>query len=529
METHLVFGFGLGLTAVFASLGGLLLLTAFQGQRTSSHPSIFDDRQTATVFLFDGDVLVDCTPAGRAVLAASSSKGCSWTRLLAHLGTTFPDIEQHLARLEEEGAVTLATEATSGTPLLMLAEQRGGLTRIALVDMQTDTGLSGPVPGLDPLIFRAMSDELAFARGMLAQAPILAWRERADGAVIWANAAYLLRATDMVPDGQDFSWPLPRLFERTASQQGAAGQRQQVRLRDGTTVWFDLFSAADDTGRRVFALPADAAVQAETTLRDFMQTLTKTFAHLSIGLAIFDSNRCLQMFNPALLDLTGLPADFLSTRPSLVAVLDAMRDNSMVSEPKDYRSWRQQITDLERAAASGRYEETWNLPGGQTYKVIGRPHPNGALALIIEDISTEISRTRRYRAELELGQSVIDALDEAVCVFSQTGLLVMTNAAYAKLWLHDPAEAVSAGGISSVSSYWRSQTAPSALWADVEEFVATAGDRSGWSADARLLDGRMIHCRFAPLAGGATLVGFRVVQSKQRVHPASPAMRLQAR
>ncbi len=191
-----------------------------------------------------------------------------------------------------------------------------------------------------------------------------------------------------------------------------------------------------------------------------------------------------------------------------MSVLDSFRDRNMVPEPKDYRSWRGQIMDLERAAASGAYEETWNLPGGQTYKVIGRPHPNGALALMIEDISTEITRTRRYRADLELGQSVIDSMDEAVAVFSETGLLVMTNSAYGRLWDHDPAETLSGGGIAALTRHWQSQTAPSPLWAEAEDFVSTIGDREIWTGDARLLDGRLITCRFTPLAGGATLVGF---------------------
>ncbi|MBN2631184.1 MAG: PAS-domain containing protein [Rhodobacteraceae bacterium] len=524
MESHLLFGIGLGVTAILASLGSLMLLTAFQARRRPARQSIFDDRQKTTLFLFDGESLVDCTPGGRAVLSASPAEGSAWVKLLAYLGTIFPEIDKHLARLEAEGAVTLATEDSSGQPLLLQAEQRGGLTRITLIDPEADAG----VHGLDPLAHRAMTEELAFLRAMLAQAPILAWREREDGAVIWANAAYILHAADLLPQGQDLSWPLPHLFERTAIHQGATGQRQKLRFPDGATTWFDLVSTPDGTGRRVYALRADAAVQAETTLRDFMQTLTKTFAHLPIGLAIFDNQRALQMFNPALLDLTGLPPDFLSRRPSLVSVLDALRDQNMVPEPKDYRNWRQQITELERAAASGIYEETWNLPGGQTYKVIGRPHPNGALALMIEDISTEITRTRRYRADLELGQSVIDSLEEAVCVFSETGLLVMTNAAYAKLWQHDPAMAVAVGGITSLSQHWRSQTAPNPLWAEAEEFVSTVGDRTSWTADARLLDGRMVTCRFAPLSGGATLVGFRIVQPETGSRPALPSKRRSA-
>lgn len=509
MDSHDIIGIGMGLTAILAALGGLLLMSAFHAVKPPIRPSIFDERQKGTLFLFDGEVLVDCTPGGRAVLSASPAPGSAWAKLIAHLSVTFPQVDQYLARLPEEGAITLAAEDSDGQPLMLLAEYRGGLSRITLIDPES----RGTSFGHDLLAQRSMSEELGFLRSMLSHAPFLAWRERENGDVIWANTAYLLRAADLLASGQDLTWPLPRLFDRTATMQGVDGQRQKLRFPDGSVMWFELVSMPDGEGRRVYALRADAAVQAEITLRDFMQTLTKTFAHLPIGLAIFDCRRQLQLFNPALLDLTGLPPDFLSLRPSLLSVLDALRDRNMVPEPKDYRSWRRQITDLERAAASGVYEETWNLPGGQTYRVIGRPHPNGALALMIEDISSEITRTRRYRADLELGQSVIDSMDEAMAVFSETGLLVMTNSSYPRLWGHDPAETLSGGGISALSRTWRTLTAPSTLWSEVEEYVCTVGDRESWSGEARLLDGRMITCTLTPLAAGATLVSFRTQQA----------------
>jgi hypothetical protein len=58
-------------------------------------------------------------------------------------------------------------------------------------------------------------------------------------------------------------------------------------------------------------------VRAQQAQKNFVQTLTKTFATLAIGLAIFDRNRQLMLFNPALIDLPALPADFLSARPNL--------------------------------------------------------------------------------------------------------------------------------------------------------------------------------------------------------------------
>jgi PAS domain-containing protein len=142
---------------------------------------------------------------------------------------------------------------------------------------------------------------------------------------------------------------------------------------------------------------------------------------------------------------------------------------------------------------------------------------------MFEDISTEMSRTRRYRADLELGQSVIDSMDEAIAVFSQAGQLVMSNSAYALLWGHDPAASLGDGGIAALCSHWRLHSAPSAIWQEAEHFVATLGEREPWVGEARLTDGRLIACRFASLAGGATLATFRPVHADGIAFGVAPA------
>ena len=102
------------------------------------------------------------------------------------------------------------------------------------------------------------------------------------------------------------------------------------------------------------------------------------------------------------------------------------------------------------------------------FRSIGRPHPDGALALIIEDISDEMTRSRRYRAEIELGMAVIDGLDEAVAVFSQAGQLVMSNLAYTKLWGHDPTADLSEASLATIVGHWKENASPSPIWAEFE-------------------------------------------------------------
>ena len=499
--------FAIGLVAMSAlvSFAGLIIMTVFQLQRNSQPASIFRSDKTATVFLFDGEALLDATPSARFLLASSVVRGGPWFRFLARLGPMFPELEARVLTLPTDGQFLLPSRTGILPPLVMRGEHLGGLTRLTLIDADKEQQR----PGRDSASDSALQQEVSAQRNVLSNAPVLMWTETLSGDVIWANLAYLIRAADLLAPGVDLSWPLPRVFATTGTGPSGTIPRQRLDLQGGPQ-WFDVVLAPAGEQRLGYALPSNAAVLAEGSLRDFMQTLTKTFAHLPIGLAIFDRDRVLQLFNPALVDLTNLPPDFLIARPSLTAVLDAMRDRAMIPEPKDYRSWRRQMIKVEEDASSGLYEETWSLPGGQTYRVIGRPHPNGALAFMFEDISSEMSRTRRYRADLELGQAAIDAVEEAVAVFSQGGQLVMSNFAYAQLWNHDPAVLLSDAGITILSAWWRDQSAASMIWGDAVDFVMTAGDRTAWDGEARLLDGRLLSCKFRPVSGGATLITFRI-------------------
>lgn len=495
------------LIVLIAAFLSLLIVAPLTKTRMVAGDSLFAADQIGTVFIFDGETLVDCSPAGRVLLASAPALDTPRKRLLAALGSKFPDLEGHLNALETVGTLNLTTTQDTGTPLLLSAEWRGGLCYISLIDNKAAARGAGP----DPIAHHAMSEEISMLRNTLAHAPLLIWREAPSGDVIWANTAYLTHAKALLPVGQDLSWPLPKLFSLPdpAMDSKNPAQRLQIANAGKDAEWFEVNILPDRMGRQCYAGSINNLIGAETSLRDFMQTLAKTFAHLPIGLAIFDHKRQLQLFNPALLDLTNLPADFLSRKPSLSALLDALRERKIVPEPKDYREWRRQLLELERAASSGIFDEVWTLPEGQTYRVTGRPHPNGALAFLIEDISNEIGRSRRYRADLELGQAVLDTMEEAVAVFSDSGLLVSTNAAYGRLWGQDHSEALLDGGIDRLTRHWQSLSTATPLWAEVNAFCRNMGERHPWQGQTRLLDGRLLTCRIHPLPAGATMVGFR--------------------
>lgn len=455
----------------------------------------------ALVFLISNGEIIDANFAGRRLLDRMESGLSGIDRLKLYLSQHFED-SANLMSVTDDGTF----QSRNGE--MQAIKQRAGEAHRLILFYVDD----GPSPAGDIYTLRAMESELQTLRANTCAAPFLLWRQNKDGDIVWVNEAYLDTAHRRLGI-DEVSWPLPVLFPSLRRLNSPiTGESRRIaapRKQDEADSWYDchISSVGEDT--LFTAIPADEAVHAETRRREFTQTLTKTFAELAIGLAIFDRSRRLVLFNPALLDLTNLPTDFLTSRPSLVGFLDHLRENRVMPEPRDYRSWRASISELEAAAADGTYSETWSLPDGQTYHVTGRPHPDGAVALLFEDISAEMSLARHYRSELEQFQSVIDVFEDAVAMFSSSGEVTMMNRAYRSLWrIGDDEFAV--GDLTEATRRWHELSTPTPVWGDFRDFARSNEDREEWAAKTTLRDGRQMTCRFVPRPGGVSMAIFRI-------------------
>ncbi|WP_051521595.1 PAS-domain containing protein [Rubellimicrobium mesophilum] len=502
---HLLDAIGAG---IFAFSGALLIVWGLT-LWTRRPPVVARRRSDPIVFLFEGQDLVDATPAARRLLRGQPEGGPDLAKVLRLLERGFgPDLGPRLAELPSGGRLSLASP--NGAGAVEVAEE-GGALRLTL--RPDGVGASA----IDTLAFDAAREELQLLRGLAEDSPHPIWTLDVRGELTWANRAYLALA-DIAsvrpgdPDGATVAraaWPVQPLWDSPTDL--AEGRPLQERLALASPdseepLWYDVTSVRRGPGSLHFATDVTSLVQAEVTRLHFVQTLAKTFAHLATGLAVFDRDRRLVLFNPAFLDLTGLPIEFLSGRPLVQAVLDRLRDARILPEPRDYASWRESVAALEAAAAQGEYRETWTLPGGQTWRVTGRPHPDGALAFLFEDISGEVGLARRIRTEVDTMRDVLDALDEAVAVFSPAGGLFLSSATYEGLW-GPSSSAMPDKALADEVARWKAGCHPSSAWSRLENL---APDRpTPIEEQVRLLDGRKLAMRAAPLPHGALLVRFQ--------------------
>lgn len=499
----------------------VILALLMRRSRRMSLPVLSGRNDDDVAFLFLNGRLIDATPAARAQLPSEPKQMDDLGRFVIAFGQRFEGLATRLAAAGAGERFEIPEVPDDPESLRLVVDPRDGHMRISLRD---------PLRGTRSEVvahysLAAMRAELFTLRSIAERSPIPTWKRRHDGTIIWANSAYMTLARTVAGADALIGWPPPDLFD-DGLYKWSEGNDQPRRIsvtapNKGQPLWFDLIALPGEIETLFFALPIDKLVRAENALTEFVQTLTKTFADLKVGLAIFDRKRKLVLFNPALIDLTGLPPDQLSSRPTLHAFLDALRDRQRIPEPKDYKSWRMQIAQLEAGAADGTFEETWHLPNGQTFRVSGRPHPDGAVAYLFEDISSEVRMTRTYRSEIELSKSVFDNLDTAIAAFSQTGILTLSNRAYGSLWPAETGQRSTEIGIAEAIRAWQALCHPSAELDAVRTTVLQKGERQPWTGYLEKLDGTLLRCDVKPVTGGASLVTFaRVGGRSQKVEPA---------
>ncbi len=438
-------------------------------------------------FLFDGNTLVDhdVTNPSKAFEVIED-----WPGLHCWLSSRFEGLPDDLDTLPEAEQVVFQADGSS----LHLA-RTGEQTRIFLADETAHSAAAWHDTRTD-------SQSEHSAGSILDAAPDPIWRTQPDGKVVWQNKAC---AEIWDADGK-----VPRVKTLADTRISVQGND------DVTTRWYELRTREDGDQRLHFATNITPIIQAETVQREFVQTLTKTFANLTIGLAIFDKNSQLALFNPALVDLTGVQVSFLSARPDLMDVFDQLREQQVMPEPKNYADWRAQIRDVVAQANTGLYQEIWTLPTGLTYKVTGRPHPDGAVAFLFEDISAEISLTRRFRTQIDLRQSVLDHIDAAVAIISPGNLLMFCNQPCTDLLHVDPDTSFADMSLRDLLSACRDSLQAGEPWLEFEQQLLK--DRASKPAQITLdhPTGSPLLCELKPLSGGIKMLVFSPLQQARR-------------
>ena len=507
-----------GLAGLITLLAMVTTLSILIG-RPAKTGSLVDGRDLAdgAVLLIDRGRVIEVSKQAAEWLGAR--RGVSVEDLMRPLlGPSADTTLRALEGLETSGEpVHLLTKDAGDRPLEVMGHAEGGRLRIVFRDASfTDQQLRDAKAELDARTaeLNAQGWRQKTCLQLLDKAPLIVWNREQDGTVNWAEGSITtqegsvdaLDAVNLLASRQSIEGLIPGPVDRTRLELGAV---DPVALH---SIEID----GPDGTRSGFAVDASLTASAERTLTRFIQTMTETFAHLTVGLAIFDSNHRLILFNPALSEMWQIDAAWLARRPDLREILDRLRTARRIPELTDYRAWRGRLLGLFENPDAVDYEESWDLTSGARIRVMARPHPHGAIAFVFDDVTEQMKLENRFRHMDDLLRTALDRLDEGLAVFGANGLLQFVNSAFHDIWDTDHDSVTKGMHARDIFELCSRLTVETSVWDRGTTFATGEVSREVWTARLTLGGGRVLRARFAPLPGGSTLAAFADVTDSER-------------
>src|SRR5690625_425 len=476
-----------------------------------------------TVLLVADGIVRQESPGASALLGPATGQDVSAV-LAQLLGDEAEAAIDSVARLEERGdSFALLLRTRNGAAIEIKGAPAGALIRLIFRDAQhVDTHLRAAearMQAAEAALHKGTFEQEAL-RALISQGPIIAWHRDSSGRILWSAGRIETGAGIATPEQVgDMIVTRTRLNQQPAMPGVTEKARIEIVAGDRTeTISVHVVEIIRDDGSRIgFGTDAGSATMAERRLARFVQTMTETFAHLTVGLAIFDRNQSLALFNPALVQMWNLEPAWLAHRPSLRDILDELRALRRLPEPDDFHSWRASLLALFENPEAADYEELWHLADGSNIRVLARPHPHGALAFTFDDVTERMRLEQRYRHSIDLRRATLDGLSEGVVVFGPDGLVQFSNATFDEIWRMEHGRADAAMHARQLIDHCEEIAPAPEIWQKLHGFITGEESRRSWSARLGTVCGRALNARFSPLPDGSTLGVFHDISETERI------------
>ena len=96
-------------------------------------------------------------------------------------------------------------------------------------------------------------------------------------------------------------------------------------------------------------------------------------------------------------------------------------------ESRNSAPWRVQLAELVAISNDAAYCANWSYENGLTYQFKVRPHLDGALVFLFEDINCEISVKWKFPSKLDQFEAILHNFDQALAIFDAVGRMALLN------------------------------------------------------------------------------------------------------
>ncbi|MGI9525207.1 MAG: PAS-domain containing protein [Hyphomicrobiaceae bacterium] len=369
--------------------------------------------------------------------------------------------------------------------------------------------------------YREISNDIRASRALLDVLPFPVWLKSNDGRIKWVNARFVAAVeADEVAEVYDKQLELVESKERDALD-GVARSGQFLKDRLELTVGkvrkpYDVYAVGTDNLLVAAAVDVGEVDLVQGELDRQIEAFDRTLDRITTPVAIFNKDRFLVFFNRAYQDLWDFDPGWLDQRPDDGAILDRLKELSMLPAVVDYRRWKQD--HLRVYQSSEEVSTRWQLPDGRTLQVHSSQRPDGGVTHIFEDISERLALESKYNALIHVQRETLNGLSEGVAVFATDGRLELVNASFKGMWRLTEIALEHRPHIDEILRCISAVFGPIDAWSMIKETVTSLTyERQPSSGQIQLRHGAVIDFAVTPLPHGGTLATFSDVTNAEKL------------
>ena len=329
-------------------------------------------------------------------------------------------------------------------------------------------------------------------------------------------ADVIARSSELVGDTDE-----AKAAAAEAVESGKPTARKQAAIVRGERRMLQIVNVPLPTGAVAgFALDVQDLEDARGELARQVQSQRDLVDRMTAGAAQFDSDRSLSFFNQPFATMAQLDPEWLNENPEFDRVIERMREANRVPETRDFPTWKAERRDWFTSPEEV-IEEDWMLPGGDHWRVVGQPLPDGGLRLFLEDRTEQVRLASARDTLLRVRSATFDNLFEAIGVFASDGRLYLWNRRFSQVWDLDEEWLGEHPRVDEmVPALARKLVNPTAA-AQIREMVRkTTTDRQPANGRVTLTDGRHFEFAAVPLPDGNALFTLVDVTDSTRIEAA---------
>jgi signal transduction histidine kinase len=329
-------------------------------------------------------------------------------------------------------------------------------------------------------------------------------------------ADVIARCSELVGDTEE-----AKSAALAALETGKPTSRKQAAIVRGERRMLQIVNVPLPTGAVAgFALDVQELEDARGELARHVQSQRDLVDRMTAGAAQFDADRNLSFFNSAFARMAQLDPEWLGETPEFDRVLERMREGNRVPETRDFPTWkiehREWFTSPDEVI-----EEDWMLPGGDHWRVVAQPLPDGGLRMFLEDRTEQVRLASARDTLLRVRSATFDNLFEAIGVFASDGRLYLWNRRFSQVWDLDEAWLGEHPRVDEMVPALARKLVNPAAAAQIREMVRkTTNEREGANGRLTLTDGRHFEFAAVPLPDGNALFTLVDVTDSTRIEAA---------